>query len=111
MAKNNYISAELLWAEKRLEEWKQYIDNNPINELKDRMAFKQTAKGTISLVSATIEAQIKSVRDTMKEYLQLLEIVDRLREREEAKIEARGKGEVRGQAGNWVKERVNGQST
>ena len=47
----------------------------------------------------------------MKEYLQLLEIVDRLREREEAKIEARGKGEVRGQAGNWVKERVNGQST
>lgn len=89
--KNNYISAELDWAEKRLEEWKAYIDDNPINELEDRMAFKQTAKGQISLVSATIEAQIKSIRDTMKEYLLLLSEVDKMREKEQMK-----KSSVRG---------------
>lgn len=95
MAKKEiYINTELDWAERRLEEWKSYIDDNPLNELKDRMALKQTAKGTISVVSATIESQIKSIRDTMKEYLQLLEVVDRLRDKEEAKKEARGSGQV-----------------
>lgn len=89
--KQTYISAELDWAEKRLSEWKQYIDDNPINELEDRMAFKQTAKGTISIVSATVETQIKAIRDTMKEYLSLLEIVDRLRRQDEKnKVEVRG---------------------
>lgn len=91
--KQTYINTELEWAEKRLEEWKAYIDNNPINELEDRMAFKQTAKGTISVVSATIESQVKSIRDTMKEYLQLLEVVDNLREKEEKK-QARGNSQV-----------------
>lgn len=92
--KQMYINTELAWAEQKLEEWKAYIDDNPINELEDRMALKQTAKGTISVVSATIESQVKSIRDTMKEYLQLLEVVDRLREQEEAKKEARGKSGV-----------------
>ena len=93
--KNNYIEADLKWAEKRLKEWRKYIDDNPLDKLEDRMAFKQTAKGTISMVSATIESQIKSIRDTMKEYLQLLDVVNKLREGEEAKkIESRGKQEV-----------------
>lgn len=91
---NSYINTELEWCEKRLEEWKNYIDNNPIDGLTDRMAFKQTAKGTISMISATVESQIKSIRDTMKEFLQLLEVVDKLREKEEAKKEARGSGTV-----------------
>jgi len=38
--------------------------------------------------------QIKSIRDTMKEYLQLLEVVEKLREREESKLETRGNNEV-----------------
>lgn len=83
--KTTYVNAELDWAENQLAQWKKYIDNNPINMLEDRMAFRQTARGAISVVSATIESQIKSIRDTMKEYLQLLEVVDRLREREDKK--------------------------
>ncbi len=95
--KLSYISAELEWAEQRLTEWRAYIDNNPINSLKDRIEWKPTAKGgTMPMVSASQESQIKSLRDTMKEYLALLEVVDRVREKEEQKAEARGSQEING---------------
>jgi hypothetical protein len=95
--KQSYISAELEWAEQRLTEWRAYIDNNPINGLKDRIEWKPTAKGgTMPMVIASQESQIKSLRDTMKEYLALLEVVDRLREKEEQKAEARGSQEING---------------
>jgi len=95
--KLSYISAELDWAEQRLTEWRAYIDNNPINALKDRIEWKPTAKGgTMPMVIASQESQIKSLRDTMKEYLALLEVVDRLREKEEQKAEARGSQEING---------------
>ena len=78
-------------------EWRAYIDNNPINGLKDRIEWKPTAKGgTMPMVIASQESQIKSLRDTMKEYLALLEVVDRLREKEEQKAEARGSQEING---------------
>jgi hypothetical protein len=89
-----YINAELQWAEQKLKEWRGYIDDNPINQLEDRVIERATPKGVTSLISATIESQVKSIRDTMKEYLQLLEVVDRLREKEEVKKEARGKAGV-----------------
>ena len=95
--KLSYISAELEWAEQRLTEWRGYIDNNPINSLKDRIEWKPTAKGgTMPMVIASIESQIKSLRDTMKEYLALLDVVDKLREKEELKSEARGSQEING---------------
>lgn len=95
--KLSYISAELEWAEQRLTEWRAYIDNNPINGLKDRIEWKPTAKGgTMPMVIASQESQIKSLRDTMKEYLALLEVVDRLREKEEQKAEARGSQQING---------------
>ena len=95
--KLSYISAELEWAEQRLTEWRAYIDNNPINGLKDRIEWKPTAKGgTMPMVIASQESQITSLRDTMKEYLALLEVVDRLREKEEQKAEARGSQEING---------------
>ena len=95
--KLSYISAELEWAEQRLTEWRAYIDNNPINALKDRIEWKPTAKGgTMPMVIASQESQIKSLRDTMKEYLALLEVVDWLREKEEQKAEARGSQEING---------------
>ena len=95
--KLSYISAELEWAEQRLTEWRAYIDNNPINSLKDRIEWKPTAKGgTMPMVIASQESQIKSLRDTMKEYLALLEVVDRLREKEEQNAEARGSQEING---------------
>lgn len=95
--KQTYVSAELEWAEEKLAEWRAYIDANPINTLKDRIEWKPTSKGgTMPMVIASIESQIKSLRDTMKEYLALLEVVDKLREREEQKSEARGSQEING---------------
>lgn len=106
--KQTYISAELDWAEKRLNEWKSYIDNNPINKLEDRMALRQTAKGMISVVSATVESQIKSIRDTMKEYLNLLEVVDKLRKQEEeSKIEVRGGKDLGSKASKFLEKKKN----
>src|SRR3990172_483949 len=93
---NNYISTELDWAEEQLASWKQYVDKNPLHELKDRIEWKPTAKGgMLPMVIASIESQGKFIQDTMKNYLSLLEVVEKLREKEEQKkIEARGKGEV-----------------
>jgi hypothetical protein len=100
--KETYVSAELEWAETKLAEWRGYIDNNPINSLKDRIEWKPTAKGgTMPMVIASIESQIKSLRDTMKEYLALLDVVDKLREKEEAKQEARGSQEINGKMKNF----------
>jgi uncharacterized protein YlxP (DUF503 family) len=95
--KQTYVSAELEWAEAKLAEWRNYVDKNPIAELKDRIEWKPTSKGgAIPMVIASIESQIKSIRDTMKEYLALLDVVDKLREKEEAKQEARGSQEING---------------
>jgi hypothetical protein len=95
LKKNNYITAELDWAENQLASWKQYVDDNPLHEMKDRIEFKPTARGgLIPMVIASIEAQGKFIQETMKNYLALLEIVNNLREKDEAKKEARGSGEV-----------------
>ena len=92
--KQMYINAELEWAEQKLVEWKNYVDSNPFHEMKDRIEWKPTAKGgMMPMVVASIEAQIKCVRDTMKEYLLLLEQVERMRQAEEHK-----KKEVKGGA-------------
>jgi hypothetical protein len=96
MAKRNtYINAELEWAEEQLSTWKSYIDANPLHTLKDRIEWKPTAKGgSMPMVIASIESQGKFIQDTMKNYLSLLETVDSLRQKEEAKKEARGRGSV-----------------
>lgn len=92
---NNYITAELDFAEEQLASWKLYVLANPINELKDRIEWKPTkGGGTMPMVVASIEAQGKFLQDTMKNYLALLEVVNNLREKEEAKKEARGSASV-----------------
>lgn len=104
---NNYISAELEFAELQLKGWREYIEANPIPSIQDRWGKKEMPKGGHAwVVTATAEQQIKCVQDTLTKYLQLLEVVDKLREKEEAKkLEARGKGEVTGQASDWLKDR------
>jgi hypothetical protein len=93
--KTTYINAELDWAEQQLASWKAYVDANPLHELTDRIEWKPTAKGGLMpMVIASIEAQGKFIQETMKNYLALLEVVEKLREKEEAKKEARGSGEV-----------------
>ncbi len=101
---NNYITTELDWAEEQLKSWKAYVDANPLDKLKDRIENKPTARGgVIPMVIASIESQGKFIQDTMKNYLALLEVVNNLREKEEAKVEIRGKGQLAGQAEDWLK--------
>ena len=92
---NNYITAELDFAEEQLASWKEYVLANPFPTLRDRVELKQTKTGgVIPMVVSTIEQQGKFLQDTMKNYRQVLEIGNNLREKEEAKKEARGAGTV-----------------
>jgi hypothetical protein len=105
--KTTYINTELDWAEQQLASWKQYVDANPLHELKDRIEWKPTATGgMLPMVIASIESQGKFVQETMKNYLALLEQVDKLREKEEAKkIETRGGAELGAMAEDFLKGR------
>jgi hypothetical protein len=105
--KNNYVSAELDWAEKQLESWKAYVDANPLHELTDRIEWKPTAKGgLLPMVIASRETQGKFIQETMKNYLALLEVVDKLREKEEAKkVPVRGDVELGSMAEEFLKNR------
>jgi hypothetical protein len=77
-AKNSFIGTDLEWAEKKLKEWRDYMDANPFNKLGDR---------TIGTTIVTKEVQGKYLQETMKNYLSMLEIVDKLREQESMKVE------------------------
>jgi hypothetical protein len=105
--KTTYIDVELDWAETQLASWKQYVDANPLHELKDRIEWKPTAKGgMLPMVIASIESQGKFVQETMKNYLSLLKEVDVMREKQEAKkVETRGGAELSSQAEDFLKSR------
>jgi hypothetical protein len=104
--KTTYINTELEWAEEQLKSWRQYVDANPMHELKDRIEWKPTGKGgLLPMVIASIEAQGKFIQETMKNYLALLEVVDKLREKEEAKVEVRGGAGMSSKAEKWLKQR------
>jgi len=92
---NSYISVELDWAENQLQTWRDYVDANPLHLLEDRWGKKEMPKGGYAwVVTGTREQQIKMVQETMVKYLQLLEVVDKLREKEEAKAEAKGNADI-----------------
>jgi hypothetical protein len=104
--KTTFINAELDWAEQQLTSWKAYVDANPLHELKDRIEWKPTSKGgMLPMVIASIEAQGKFIQETMKNYLALLEVVEKLREKEAAKIEVRGNGQLTGIQEEFLKNR------
>jgi hypothetical protein len=93
--KKNYINAELDWAEIQLENWKTYVEDNPVHLLTDRIEWKELKMGgRVPQVIATIETQGKFIQETMKNYLSLLGEVNKMREVEEAKKEARGRSTV-----------------
>lgn len=105
-SKTTYINTELDWAEQQLVSWKAYVDANPLHQLKDRIEWKPTAKGgMLPMVIASIEAQGKFIQETMKNYLALLEVVDKLREKEESKVEVRGGVELGAMAEDFLKNR------
>ena len=104
--KTTYVNTELEWAEQQLVSWKAYVNANPLHELKDRIEWKPTAKGgMLPMVIASIEAQGKFVQETMKNYLALVEVVEKLRTIEESKVEVRGKGELSSMAEEFLKSR------
>jgi len=107
LTKTTYVNTELKWAEEQLKIWKQYVDANPLNTLEDRINYKETkAGGVIPMVIASIEAQGKFIQETMKNYLALLEVVDRLREKEkDKKVPVRGDQELGGMAEEFLKNR------
>lgn len=95
--KNSYVEFELDWLQEKADQLKTYVDNNPFHELNDRVAWKSTANGgQMPLVVATIEAQIKSLTQALKDYAQIIEVIDKLREKEQLKVEARGSQEING---------------
>jgi hypothetical protein len=104
--KNNYITAELDFAEDQLATWKQYVLDHPIDQLKDRIEWKKTKTGGVMpMVIASIEQQGKFIQETLQKYLALLEVVNNLREKEEAKVTARGGKEISsGMMGRFTKE-------
>lgn len=98
------IEYELEFLETKLQELKDYIEANPFSKLSDRINFKETRNGGIvQTVVASKEMQRKDLTQALKDYADILRTVEAMREKEEAKIESRGKGEINGQASKWLK--------
>lgn len=86
-SQNKYEHIELDWAEQQLKSWQKYVDENPYDKMEDRITLKETKNGGfIPVTAATIEQQQKNVRETVKEYLALFEVVKTLRRAEDARV-------------------------
>lgn len=82
---NNYIELELEWLDKKAAEIREYC-RQPIHKVVDR-------KDGDKVISKKEEI-IRSMRETLKDYIQIIEALDRLREKETAKQEVRGDQEL-----------------
>lgn len=104
--KELYIEYELEFLETKLQELKEYIESNPFSKLEDRMAYKETkGGGLIPICVANKEAQRKDLTQALKDYAEMLQTIQKMREEESKKIEIRGKGEMSSQAEEWLKKR------
>jgi hypothetical protein len=102
----SYIEYELEFLEEKLIELKQYIKDNPFNNLSDRMAYKETkGGGVIPICVANKEAQRKDLTQALKDYADILRTVDAMREKQEAKVEVRGNVEIGSMAEKFIKNR------
>lgn len=88
------IEYELEFLEKKLDELKDYIEANPFSELADRIIYKGTKTTKTPICIASKEAQRKDLTQALKDYAEILRTVDSMRDKEEAKKEARGTSEV-----------------
>jgi hypothetical protein len=104
--KVSLIEYELEFLESKLSELKDYIESNPFSTLQDRMAYKETKNGgVIPICIANKEAQRKDLTQALKDYVEILQSVDKLRNVEQAKVEVRGNGEMSAMAEDWLKNR------
>jgi hypothetical protein len=100
------IEYELEFLEMKLQELKEYIQANPFSALTDRMAWKETkGGGAIPICIANKEAQRKDLTQALKDYAEILRTVDSMREKEDSKVEVRGKGDLSGAAEEFLKNR------
>lgn len=89
--KQLYTEYELEFLETKAGELKRYIESKPFDSLVDRMSYKETKNGgVIPMVVATIEAQRKDLTSALKEYAEIIQVIDKMRADEEKKKEARG---------------------
>lgn len=90
-AKNNYIGFELDWLQAKAEQLKKYVDANPFDTLTDRKIWKHGSRGESEEIAATIEAQRKDLGQALKDYGEVISVINNLREKEEQKqISVRG---------------------
>lgn len=94
--KNKYITARLDWAKVQLGKWEKYLEDNPYDQVEDRIRLieKKDGKGVMPITAATIEQQQKNQRDTMKEYLELLAVVKKLETEDDSADTKAGYGGV-----------------
>jgi hypothetical protein len=92
--KTNYISYEIKKLEKYFKQLEKYMDDNPPDEMVDRVEMLESTRGNpIMKVIATKEQQIKLFKDTLKEMPSLLENLNKLRmtvDGDEVEDEVRG---------------------
>lgn len=85
MAKNKFATAKLDWAKKWLSKMEAYLEKNPYDTVEDRITLKERKDGGVMpITSATIEQIHKDQRDTMRDYLDLLDVVKRMESDEDA---------------------------
>jgi len=104
-SKGLLIEYELAFLEKKLKELKKYIEANPFSTLDDRIIYKETKGGSMPICVANKEVQRKDLTQALKDYAEILRTVDAMREKEEAKVETRGKAEISTLAGDFLKNR------
>lgn len=82
---NKFANVKLDWAKKQIDTWMAYVDANPFDKMEDRTKLRPTKNGgTMLEVVATIEAQQKSIREIIKDFLLLLEVIKKLEVDDEA---------------------------
>jgi hypothetical protein len=103
---SSLIEYELDFLDTKLKELKEYIEANPFSTLDDRMVYKETRTGgVIPICVASKEAQRKDLTQALKDYAEILKVVDGMREKEQAKVEIRGNGELSSMAEDFLKGR------
>lgn len=86
-----FIIDELEFLEEQALELKAYVQANPIGKLEDRIHWKELKNGgMLPVVTASKEAQRKDISQALKDYAGILEVINKLRDIEEKRQEARG---------------------
>ena len=90
--KTNFISYELKKLDKYVKELMNYLDNNPSDQIEDRIELLETTRGQSIKVIASKEQQLNCYFDKLEKLPRLLEDINKLR----MAVEGEEENEVRG---------------